>query len=187
MSKTRLRAFIAGGRILYSISEPVDEGTLDIRLEPWHQRHPQEIKKALPKKDKSAAPAKKAPKANGAAEKKAGAGGKTRYTYPNEKAGAGGPQAAPPPAPVQPQAPIPAVPEEPQAPPTADPADLANQLGVSLHTLQRIAQRFVDNPKLGGQKGFIGFMQTKLKGMVDKHRLDGDYFSLIFQALTGTT
>ena len=39
--------------------------------------------------------------------------------------------------------------------------------------------------KLGGRSGFVKFMKTRLKKVVDKHQLDGDYFGLIYDALVG--
>ena len=148
------------------------------------------LKKALPKKDKSAEPVKKTPSRK-STKKKAGAKGKTRYSYPQDKNKDKPRQKLEPgdltkpqtstPQQLQPQQPVP-TPPAPQ-PPQADPTDLANQLGVSIETLKRVAKRFVENPKLGGEKGFVTFMKTRLQEVAEKHHLDGDYFHLIWAAL----
>lgn len=140
------------------------------------------MKKALPKKDKSSAPAAKAKQAK-AGKQKAGATGKVRSSYPQETSGSKKPQQQQ----QQQQKPKkpnpPSVPEDEEGPPTADPNALATMLGMPVTSLQRIAQRFKDNKKLGGRGGFVTFMKTRLKGMASKHKLDGDYFGLIFDAL----
>jgi len=133
------------------------------------------IEKALPRTSKEK-PVKKAPH-NKASSKKAGSTGKTRYSYPQED--------NKPKAPKKKANPVATPPPEDDTPPSADPTDLANQLHMSVATLQRIAQRFVDNQKLGGRKGFMAFMKTRLKDFAGKHRIDGDYWGLIFTALTG--
>jgi hypothetical protein len=149
------------------------------------------VVKALPKSD-GEKPVKKAPQ-NKASKKQAGAGGKTRYSYPGEKGGdkkAGAsstPGFQPKSGKLKPavQDPVQA-PQEP-TPKLADPAELANQLQVSVAMLQKIAKRFKDNEKLGGRDGFIKFMGTRLKEVVEKHKLDDDYFGLVFDALVGGT
>lgn len=124
------------------------------------------VEKALPKKTKEEK-VKKTPNKK-ASKKKAGAGGKTRYTYPNEKkkAGAGG----------KPAQPLPLVVVQHDDSKNANPAEFANQLGVSVRTLQRCAQRL-------GREGFAKFMRSHLKRFSAKHRLDPDYWGTLYGKL----
>lgn len=143
----------------------------------------EELDKALPKTDKSAAPARKA-KSSKAGKQVAGKTGKVRSSYPQETSGQ--PPSAPQPQEQQPppKANPAKVPQETEeGPPVASPAELANILHMPVTSLQRIAHRFRDNKKLGGRSGFVTFMKTRLKEMSSKHQLDGDYFGLIFDAL----
>ncbi len=119
------------------------------------------VAKALPrggKEDK----VKRAPSGK-ASSKKAGAGGKTRYSYPREK----GTQAR------QPAVPLVVVHDDTKH---ADPAELANQLGVSVRTLQRTARSL-------GSDGFTSFMRSRLKRFAAKHRLDPDYWGTLYSNL----
>jgi hypothetical protein len=121
------------------------------------------VDKALPKKSKERE-TKKTPSRK-ASKKQAGAGGKTRYTYLNEKkggkSGVGGQ--------------VPLVVEHDDTK-HADPAELANQLGVSMRTLQHTARRL-------GADGFSTFMRARLKTFAQKHRLDPDYWNTLYAAL----
>ena len=118
------------------------------------------LDKALPRKSKEKE-AKKAP-ARKASKKQGGAGGKTRYTYPGEgsKRGAG-------------QAPLVVTHQDHKH---ADPAELAEQLGVSVRTLRRAAKRL-------GSDRFGTFMRSRLKTFAMKHRLDPDYWGTLYAAL----
>jgi hypothetical protein len=124
---------------------------------------PDDVDKALPKKNKDSA-VKKTPNRK-ASKKQGGAGGKTRYTYPQEKgkpkAGAAG------------QVPLVVTHDDTKR---ADPGELANQLGVSIRTLQRTARR------LGGDR-FATFMRSRLNTFAAKHRLDPDYWNTLYAAL----
>jgi 2'-5' RNA ligase len=121
--------------------------------------------KALPKKTKEEK-VKKTPNKK-ASSKKAGAGGKTRYNYPNEKkGGAGG----------KPAQPLPLVVVQHDDSKNANPSELANQLGISIRTLQRCAQRL-------GREGFSKFMRSHLKRFSAKHRLDPDYWGTLYARL----
>lgn len=120
------------------------------------------VVKALPKKAKSEG-TKKAPSSK-ASKKQAGAGGKTRYSYPQEKSGGsrhGG------------QVPLVVVHDDTKH---ADPGELANQLGVSVRTLQRTARHL-------GSDGFSSFMRARLKRFAAKHRLDPDYWNTLYANL----
>lgn len=123
------------------------------------------IHKALPKKSKSK-PVKKTP-SKGASKKQAGAGGKTRYSYPGEKKG-GGARGAQPLVVVQ-----------HDDSKHADPGEFANQLGVSVRTLQRCAKQL-------GRDGFTKFMRARLKRFSAKHGLDPDYWSTLYERLQTT-
>lgn len=126
------------------------------------------IVKALPKKPKEEK-VKKTPN-KGASKKQAGAGGKTRYTYPNEKkGGAKNPGGKP----MQ-QQPLLVVRHDDSK--NANPAELANQLGVSMRTLQRCAKKL-------GRDGFSKFMRSHLKRFSAKHRLDPDYWGTLYEKL----
>ncbi len=120
------------------------------------------VAKALPKKSKEAK-TKKAPTRK-ASKKQAGAGGKTRYTYPREKSGARGGAG---------QAPLVVEHDDTKR---ADPAELAEQLGVSVRTLQRAARKL-------GSEAFPAFMRSRLKTFAQKHRLDPDYWGTLYAAL----
>lgn len=153
------------------------------------------MKKALPKKDKSE-PAKKAKKVGKHEGKKVGKNGQTRYNYAADKqtkSKSGGGSAKKPGAKgpdAQQQTgkpgtdPIP-VPDAPRTPKSADPQHLANQLQMPLSTLQQIAKKFHTNEKLGGSKGFAQFMRVNCKDFNAKHKLTTDYWNVIYSALTG--
>lgn len=117
------------------------------------------VRKALPRKNKEGE-TKKTPSRK-AVKKQAGAGGKTRYTYPQEK-GRGGAQV-----------PLVVTHDDHKH---ADPSELANQLGVSVRTLRRAAVQ------LGSDK-FSTFMRSRLKTFAQKHRLDPDYWGTLYAAL----
>lgn len=140
------------------------------------------ISKALPKGKSSSDGAKKA-KTKKASKEKAGATGKVRSSYPNETSGAGKNQQQGSTQPKKKPNPAQVPNDQEEGPPVASPGDLANMLEMSVSSLQRIAHRFRDNTKLGGRSGFVSFMKTRLKTMARKHKLDGDYFGLIFDAL----
>ncbi len=125
------------------------------------------FKKALPKKSKEEK-VKKTPSRK-ASKKQTGAGGKTRYTYPNEKLGAGGAK-----KPGQQQQPLLVVRHDDSK--NADPSEFANQLGVSVRTLQRCAKKL-------GREGFSKFMRSHLKRFSAKHRLDPDYWGTLYEKL----
>jgi hypothetical protein len=124
------------------------------------------FKKALPKKAKETS-VKKTPNKT-ASKKVVGAGGKPRYTYPNEKkpgAKPGGKQ----------QVPL-VVAADHDDSKHADPSELANQLGVSVRTLQHTARRL-------GRESFAKFMRSHLKRFAAKHRLDPDYWGTLYERL----
>lgn len=123
--------------------------------------------KALPKKSKEEK-VKKTPSRK-ASKKQTGAGGKTRYTYPNEKLGAGGAK-----KPGQQQQPLLVVRHDDSK--NANPSEFANQLGVSVRTLQRCAKKL-------GREGFSKFMRSHLKRFSAKHRLDPDYWGTLYEKL----
>lgn len=124
---------------------------------------PMLVIKALPKKPK-VDEAKKTPSTKASA-KKAGAGGRTRYSYPQEKGGAKKPGAQPQPLIV-----------EHDDSRHADPGELANQLGVSVRTLARCAKQL-------GREGFAKYMRSHLKRFAAKHRLDPDYWATLYNHL----
>lgn len=127
------------------------------------------VEKALPRSNKDEK-VKKTPTSK-ASKKKAGAGGKTRYTYPNEKkSGAGGGKTAQP---------LPLVVVQHDDSKNANPAELANQLGVSVRTLQRAAKQL-------GREGFAKFMRSHLKRFSAKHRIDPDYWGTLHDRLGST-
>ena len=123
--------------------------------------------KALPRGGKEEE-AKKTP-SHKASKKKGGRGGKTRYSYPGEgksggARGSGGQ--------------VPLVVEHDDTR-NADPAELANQLGVSVRTLQHVARRL-------GSDDFSAFMRARLKRFAAKHRLDPDYWGTLYSVLVAT-
>ena len=132
--------------------------------------HTQAINKALPKKSKEAT-VKKTPSSK-ASKKKVGAGGKPRYTYPNEKKGGAKPGA-------KQQAPL-VVAADHDDSKHADPGELANQLGVSVRTLQHTAKHL-------GREAFSKFMRSHLKRFAAKHRLDPDYWGTLYERLRAGT
>lgn len=143
----------------------------------------QDVNKALPKKSKEA-PVKKTPTKK-VSKKKVGAGGKVRYTYPNEKKGAAKkkpagkkPGAKKPPGAKQQQVPL-IVATDHDDSKHADPGELANQLGVSVRTLQHTARRM-------GREDFSKFMRSHLKRFAAKHRLDPDYWGTLYVKLRST-
>lgn len=165
------------------------------------------VEKAFQRKDKSSEPVKKVKTDGKATSKKAGKNGKTRYGYPADKNQAGKKKKASEGSKAKTQGdgagkkkegapqqqtqemeekgadPI-AVPRQPN-PKSADPQQLANQMQIPVQTLQHIAARFVNNPKLGGREGFANFWMSRAKEFAEKHKLDADYFGLLFDALTG--
>jgi hypothetical protein len=150
-----------------------------------------------------------------AATKQLGAGGQVRYGYPGEKGGdkkpggaqpdAGGegaPQAeqtpaqkkaqqiaelphpdVQPPAPDHPEKPHPSDVREPdpkhQPKHTLSVQELCAALGMRREVLQQIATRLQDRQR------FVKFMRQHLKEFASEHGLDGDYFGLLFDVLTG--
>jgi hypothetical protein len=165
--------------------------------------NPKLVVKALPQPQEEEP--QKAKPAIGAGQKVAGAGGKTRYNYPdeamkkrNKRAATAGPADAEDPeqpepeegspnhqdpegGPQQVQDPV-QVPHQPTEK-TVDPNDLANQLKMPLFTLRSMAKRFKEEKKLKGRDGFITFMNSRCKALVAKHKLDRDYFGLVYDAL----
>ena len=119
----------------------------------------------MPKKSKET-PVKKTPSKK-ASTKKVGAGGKPRYTYPNEKKGGA----------KAPGAKVPlVVAADHDGTKHADPGELANQLNVSVRTLQYVARKL-------GRSGFSKFMRSHLKRFAAKHRLDPDYWNTLYDRL----
>lgn len=140
------------------------------------------MEKALPKKDKEAK-VKKKPKSS-ASKKKAGKGGKVRYTYPSEKA-----KKAPPGRPVS----KPTDGEE-YVPPSRQPQQLpvdvgkfCAQLGIEKPTLIKIVGAFAKDKKMKGSDGFKSFMLTQAKRFSQKHGLDGSYWSRLYDAVVATS
>lgn len=131
------------------------------------------LDKALPRKAKDDS-VKKTPSSK-AAKKQAGAGGKTRYTYPNEKKKAGSPTKGKTSGPT----PLPAGQPEHDDSAHANPGELANQLGVSVATLHKVARRL-------GRDGFSKFMRAHLKRFSAKHRLSPDYWGTLYERLHAT-
>ncbi len=169
------RTVMGTGKKEYAVISPGGSKTYhDTAEEAGHVAHGHtQLKKALPKKSKEEK-VKKTPTVK-ASKKKAGAGGKTRYTYPNEKkkakkpgggAGAGGPKAQP----------LPLVVTQHDDSKNADPSEFANQLGVSVRTLQNCAKKL-------GREGFAKFMRSHLKRFSAKHRLDPDYWGTLYGKL----
>lgn len=158
------------------------------------------LKKALPRKSREQREAeqRKDPKPIKAGAKKAGSGGKTRYTYPGEKGGAKKPKPEPQKPQSQPDGPE--LPKVDQAPimvpkPNRGPSDtppqhsvdiepLLQQLGITKQILVRVVRTFLQ-PNMRGREGFVDFMQNHLKGFAKKHGLDDDYFGLVFDVVTG--
>lgn len=139
------------------------------KMDAWRVKYPSgrvarknpKITKALPR-GRGDDDVKRAPTSK-ASMKQAGARGKTRYTYPQEKNKSKvgtGPDYVP----------LVVVHDDTKH---ADPSELANQLGVSVRTLQRCAR------KLGGD-GFAKFMRSHLKRFAAKHRLDPDYWGTLY-------
>ena len=124
------------------------------------EKSPLLVVKALPRKSKEEAVKKPKPTSK-AVKKQAGAGGKTRYTYPQE-----GKAKLPKPEPL-----IVAPPQD--AKQRVDPSELANQLGVSKLTLTTIASKL-------GRKGFSRYMRSHLKRFAAKHGLGHDYWDQIY-------
>lgn len=120
------------------------------------------VRKALPRGGGKKDEAKKTPSRK-VAKKQLGAGGKTRYTYPQEKKGGTGGG----------QVPLVVTHDDTR---NADPVEFANQLGVSMRTLQRTARH------LGGD-GFASFMRSRLKRFAAKHQLDPDYWNTLYANL----
>jgi hypothetical protein len=159
-------------------------------------RFPDELEKALPRGGgEDEAKPKPAAKAS---KQQVGENGRTRYSYPGEAEKKRLDRAVNPKAPnAEPNAPNDVNPEEGQPPvqdpiqaakpseKSVEPEELANALEVSVHTLRGIAKRFQDKPALGGKEGFQKFMATHLKEFIAKHKLDADYFSLLYDNLTG--
>jgi 2'-5' RNA ligase len=135
-------------------------------LQAIHGSQPSLVIKALPKKPKTDE-AKKTPNKK-TSSKKIGSGGKTRYGYLDEKkkkpAGGG--------AKGQQQLVIVRHDDTKHA----DPGELANQLGVSVRTLQRAAEKL-------GRDGFAKFMRAHLKRFSAKHRIDPSYWHTLHTKL----
>jgi len=129
--------------------------------------HDGTVEKALPKKSKEE-PVKKPKPTSGASKKQMGAGGKTRYTYLQE-----GKAKLPKPTPL-----VVALPQETRQ--NVDPAELANQLGISKLTLTKIASKL-------GRKGFSRYMRSHLKRFAAKHRLGHDYWDQIYGTVVQTS
>jgi len=155
------------------------------------------VTKALPSKDRSDSTGRaKKTRSKKVAAKKVGKNGKTRYNYPQDKqqaskkkpgADKNGPQRVAEKTQKEELTgadPI-AVPREP-TPKRVNPQHVANQLQMPVHTLKHIAKRFSNNPKLKGRSGFISFMKVHLRAFAEKHKLDGDFFGLLYDALVGT-
>lgn len=164
------------------------------------QMRQQSIQKALPKKDaetKSREGEKKDRPKSKASSKKAGAGGKTRYEYPGEKKGGKGKKPSPDRAEQrEPEEGSPADGDEAEQGPVqspvkadlaaqrADPQQFAQQVGMEVGTLKKIALKFRDKKELKGRAGFQDFMMTQLKTFVKKHKqIDRDYFGLLYDGL----
>lgn len=172
--------------------KPLNKAHRDVESEMLHP-----VVKALPRKDKTSKDrdAKKTPSKK-SSSKKAGKNGKTRYNYPQDKkqktsgkepgaSDQNGPQKVAERTQQQKESggdPI-TVPRQ-QQPKSVDPQQVANQMQLPVHTLKHVAERFVENEKLGGRSGFVKFMKTRLKDFAEKHKLDGDFFGLLFDALT---
>jgi hypothetical protein len=62
---------------------------------------------------------------------------------------------------------------------TVNIAELCAAMQVDRKVLQQIAERIKDRSK------FVSVMTTHLKEFADEHGLDGDYFGLVFDVLTG--
>lgn len=125
------------------------------------------VEKALPRGQKKNDEVKRA-KPGKASKKQAGAGGRTRYTYPREgKNGGKGKNAGKQPVPLV------VVHDDTRH---ADPGELANQLGVSVRTLRRAARRL-------GSDEFSKFMRSRLGLFAAKHRLDPDYWGTLYAHL----
>lgn len=101
--------------------------------------------------------------------------GKPRYNYPQDKQ-----QRTKPPG----GSPIPASTHDHKMTAYVDPQQFANQLQMPLQTIRGIVHRFEKNKALGGCAGFVRFMGKHLEKLVDKHKLDLDYFTMLYDALT---
>jgi len=151
------------------------------RLDAWRKKHPggnvdavaaHPFAKALPKGGSKEKAVKKTPSKK-ASSKKVGAGGKPRYSYPGEKKKAGAKKPGAGGAKQQPLLVIAAKHDDSKH---ADPAELANQLGVSIRTLQHTARQH-------GRSGFGKFMRSHLKRFAAKHRLDPDFWNTLYERL----
>lgn len=136
------------------------------------------IEKALPKKE-TGNEVKRTP-SQGASKKVSGAGGKPRYTYPAEKAK---PAKKKPASGAQQKTTKVVVMPIPPGPLPVDHKKFAKQLGVPAETVQRIAARFRDNPKLRGPEGFADFMHANLREFNAKHALDKHYYHRLYAHL----
>lgn len=64
--------------------------------------------------------------------------------------------------------------------------ELQAALGISRDALMKIVARFTSNTGAhGGRSGFIEFMSVHLKNFIQEHGLEGDYFGLVYDVLTG--
>lgn len=140
--------------------------------------------KALPKKEKDNKVKKKP--VGTAGKKKAGKGGKTRYSYPKEK---GGDKKT---APGRSLAPPKGAAGEEYAPPSRMPQQLGvditkfcNQLGIAKETLVTVVKKF-SKPSVN-KSGFIDFMSTRCKEFCNKHGLDKSYWNRLFDVVVATT
>lgn len=68
---------------------------------------------------------------------------------------------------------------------TVNIAELCTALGTSRDVLMQVVQKFVTNPQMGVREGFVKFMTTHARAFAEEHGLDGDYFGLVFDVLTG--
>lgn len=144
-------------RLGAELADDADEEDLD-------PPRPDDVGKALPRAGRDDAGTKKT-KSGKASKKQAGAGGRTRYTYPQEKPGPRQQQGG--------QVPLVVVHDDTKH---ADPAELASQLGVSVRTLSHAARRL-------GREEFSRFMRAHLKRFAAKHRLDPDYWGTVYARL----
>jgi len=77
-------------------------------------------------------------------------------------------------------------PQEPQQPKhTINIGELCAALGVQRSVLQQIVARMQKNFGADARKKFVSFMSVQLKQFADEHGLEGDYFGLLFDVLTG--
>ena len=88
----------------------------------------------------------------------------------------------PPPA-NDPRAPDPTQPAQPKH--TLNIGELCAALNIQRPVLQNIATRMQTNFKENARAKFTSFLETHLREFAQEHGLDGDYFGLLFDVLTG--